>query len=222
MSRPSRRTGPGHRTVAGCDTWSGWWCKHAVRSPDPADVTTGLASAACVQDACKRFSTKRRPADSPTREDGADLREHHQPSSEPTGHHRSGSPLNLRVRGSSPWRRTMPDLAFCTFWPICPRHVVDQSGQMRARSEQRSHASRQRSEVCGCEVRRRPRNIAPVLGTSPSTTHRLSTSRLRPPAAFPDRVRGRWPTHPPPVSRAHRPDHCDHQARPRVPPSVGT
>ena len=153
--------------------------QHALRSPRSLGRYDWLAPATCVQDACKRFSTGRGLADSPTRQEGADQREHHQPQSDNTSHHRSGSPLNLRVRGSSPWRRTMPDLAFCTFWPICPRHVVDQSGQMRARSEQRSHASRQRSEVCGCEVRRRPRNIAPVLGTSPSTTHRLSTSRLR-------------------------------------------
>ena len=117
MSRPSRGTGPGHRTVARCAAWSGWWCNMHYARPDHWDVTTGLASATCVQDACKRFSTKRRLADHPTRGDGADQREHHPLRSDNTSHHRSGSPLNLRVRGSSPWRRTMPDLAFYIFGP---------------------------------------------------------------------------------------------------------
>ena len=123
MSRPSRGTGPGHRTVAPGATHGldcGATC--TTLAPDQRDGTTGLASATCVQNACKRFSTKRRLADSPTRGDGADLGEHHQLRSDNTGHHGPGSPLNLRVRGSSPWRRTIPDLALCTFWPICGTH----------------------------------------------------------------------------------------------------
>ena len=66
------------------------------------------------RDACKMGANgsarDRRPANSSPREEGADLREHHQPSPENTGHHGPGSPLNLRVRGSSPWRRTISDL----------------------------------------------------------------------------------------------------------------
>jgi hypothetical protein len=35
----------------------------------------------------------------------------------------------------------MSDLAFCSFWPTGPRRMsYAESGQMRARSEQRSHA----------------------------------------------------------------------------------
>ena len=83
-----------------------------------------FAFAACVQDACKRFNTGCRLTDSATREDGGDLQEHHEPPSGPTGHHGPGSPLNLRVRGSSPWRRTMPDLALCSFQAASRRHVV--------------------------------------------------------------------------------------------------
>jgi hypothetical protein len=66
--------------------------------PEPLHQPTHtLARPRCVRDACKQFSTGRRLADSSTREGSADLRKHHQPSSEPTGHHGSGSPLNLRV-----------------------------------------------------------------------------------------------------------------------------
>jgi hypothetical protein len=93
--------------------------------PEPLHQPTHtLARPRCVRDACKQFSTGRRLADSSTREGSADLRKHHQPSSEPTGHHGSGSPLNLRVRGSSPWRRTTSDLAFCISKPTFPAQVV--------------------------------------------------------------------------------------------------
>jgi hypothetical protein len=93
-----------------------------------------------VQDACKQFSTGRPPADSPTRHDGADLGEHHHPQSDNTRHHGPGSPLNLRVRGSSPWRRTMPDLALCGFSPRRRTPVGRRCVQMRAESERGWHA----------------------------------------------------------------------------------
>ena len=87
-----------------------------------------------MQDACKPFSTRRQLADSPTHERAADVRKHHQPSSGPTGHHEPGSPLNLRVRGSSPWRRTMSDLAFLYSPAHLPQCVSSaQIGQMRPR-----------------------------------------------------------------------------------------
>ena len=152
MSRPSRGTGPGHRTVAPGATHGldcGATC--TTLAPDHWDVTTGLASATCVQDACKRFSTKRRLADHPTRGDGADQREHHQLQSDNTGHHGSGSPLNLRVRGSSPWRRTMSDLALYTFPTTCRSFMKAQCVQMRAESERGSHASKRRPEICWCQ-----------------------------------------------------------------------
>ena len=63
------------------------------------------------RDACKMRANgsarDRRPANRSPREEGADLREHHQPPPESTGHHGPGLSRNLRVRGSSPWRRTM-------------------------------------------------------------------------------------------------------------------
>src|SRR5450631_3251424 len=110
--------------------------------PITGTLQLALPPARCVQDACKRFSTKRRLTDHPTREDGADLGEHHEPPSDNTGHHGPGSPLNLRVRGSSPWRRTMPDLGFCSFPTIRRSLVKVQCVQMRAESERGSHASK--------------------------------------------------------------------------------
>src|SRR5665213_3536421 len=90
-------------------------------------------------------------ADSPTRDMGADLGQHHEPRSDNTGHHTPGSPLNLRVRGSSPWRRTTSDLALYTFPTTCRSFMKAQCVQMRAESERGSHASKRRPEICWCQ-----------------------------------------------------------------------
>ena len=106
---PAQSTGAAHALDGGA--------RCGTLAPIVRALRMAFAFATCVQDACKRFNTGCRLTDSATREDGGDLREHHEPPSGPTGHHGPGSPLNLRVRGSSPWRRTMPDLAFYIFGP---------------------------------------------------------------------------------------------------------
>ena len=127
-----------------------------------------------MQHARERFSTDHQTADSATWQCGADLGKHHRPSSDPIGHHRSGSPLNLRVRGSSPWRRTTSDLALCDSNPQARAASEGQSVQMRAESERGSHALN--------PTRRnlRARGHAPVRdrrdGTAQRTTDRLSTA----------------------------------------------
>jgi len=142
--------------------------------PITGTLQLALPPARCVQDACKRFSTKRRLTDHPTREDGADLGEHHQPESDNTGHHGPGSPLNLRVRGSSPWRRTTSDLALCDSNPRARAASEGQSVQMRAESERGSHALNPPRRNL------RARGHAPVRdrrdGTAQRTTDRLSTA----------------------------------------------
>lgn len=82
------------------------------------------------QDACNRRangSADGFAADSPTRHNGADLREHHQPSPEKTGHHGFGSPS--RAYGGS--HRCMPATVLdvkqarnCPPSPVvCPRSL---------------------------------------------------------------------------------------------------
>ena len=104
---PAQSTGAAHALDGGA--------RCGTLAPIVRALRMAFAFATCVQDACKRFNTGCRLTDSATREDGGDLREHHEPPSGPTGHHGPGSPLNLRVRGSSPWRPTTSDLALCTF-----------------------------------------------------------------------------------------------------------
>jgi hypothetical protein len=109
----------------------------------------GLAATlGCVQNACERPVTDHQRAHGSTRANDADLVEHHQPRPDNTGHHTPGSPLNLRVRGSSPWRRTMSDLAFCTCWPIC---ATNGAGPKRA------NACKKRARLARIEPQ--PRNL---------------------------------------------------------------
>jgi hypothetical protein len=133
-----------------------------------------------------RFSTDRQPADRPTREGVADLRKHPQPPSDNTGHHGSGSPLNLRVRGSSPWRRTTSDLAFCGFSPACPRYVV---GPKQANAcKKRAALARIAAAVRNLRVRDQAQTVQRCTASwdvsrrrAPPSTRRL----LRPPTCPP-------------------------------------
>ena len=68
---------PGHPALSRCALVASMVVPLARRSaPITGTFPNGFAST-CVQDACKRSSTRPAPADSPTRKDGADLREHH-------------------------------------------------------------------------------------------------------------------------------------------------
>jgi hypothetical protein len=112
--RASARTGPLSRAV-----------HRGVQGPSPRSrFETRQQRSPCVHHACEPFSTGHQPADRPTRVGRFDLRKHHQPSSDNTGHDGPGLSLNLRVRGSSPWRRTMSDLGFCSSLATGRRHVV--------------------------------------------------------------------------------------------------
>ena len=88
-----------------------------------------------------------------------------------TGDHRTPSVITGRVLLLiCGFGVQVPGGAPCLTWPFAvsrpPARATSDAviGQMRAGSEQRSHASRQRSEICGCEARRRPSNMARLDG----------------------------------------------------------
>jgi len=176
MTRPNRRTNLARARwpLASRGLDGGAICTGLT--PITLDVPNGVAFAACGQDACKRFSTGLRLADSPTQREAADLQKHHQRPSGPTDHHELGLCLSLRVRGSSLWR---PPLT----WPFHFRALVPwtifepRSGKcVQVASAACTHRPRHRKSAGAGNVCDAPRTTQGI--GSPQKSARLTESRL--------------------------------------------